>query len=160
MNSLSYKYSKEEKKKALHILKAIDNICWKNNLVYSLAYGTLLGAVRHRGIIPWDDDLDIWMKKDAIQKLSEIIKKEGALYDLGIFVPEENGLDWKETKIYIVSEQKNNRKTFSCDFPYSFPFLDVYAFSSNDENVLVEVRDNKFFEIKLKNAFPVRIMVI
>ena len=51
----------QQKKILLGILEAIDRYCRENNLTYYLAYGTLLGAVRHKGFIPWDDDIDIWM---------------------------------------------------------------------------------------------------
>lgn len=46
-----------------NILKIIDEFCASNNLRYSLAYGTLIGAVRHGGFIPWDDDIDIMMPR-------------------------------------------------------------------------------------------------
>lgn len=48
---------------ALEILKKIDNVCNKLNLEYYLAYGTLIGAIRHKGFIPWDDDIDIMMPR-------------------------------------------------------------------------------------------------
>ena len=59
---------KEVKKTELNILSTGDDFCRKNNINYSLAYGTLLGAVRHKGFIPWDDDIDIWMTRKNYNK--------------------------------------------------------------------------------------------
>lgn len=44
---------------ALNILKKLDGICREQGLRYFLFYGTLIGAIRHKGFIPWDDDLDV-----------------------------------------------------------------------------------------------------
>ena len=57
-------YTEELKKIQLDILCAIQKFCANNDIKYSLAYGTLLGAVRHKGYIPWDDDIDIIMTRD------------------------------------------------------------------------------------------------
>ncbi len=58
----------------LNILIAFDDYCTKNNLKYSLAFGTLLGAVRHKGFIPWDDDVDVMMTR---QQWNDLIRVAG-----------------------------------------------------------------------------------
>lgn len=66
----------EGKKLMVEILKYIQKICQENNLQYFVVAGTLLGAVRHKGFIPWDDDIDIIMPREDHIKLIEIINKE------------------------------------------------------------------------------------
>ena len=55
-------YKKKLQIKILEIVKDIDKVCKQNNIPYYLAYGSCLGAVRHKGFIPWDDDFDIILK--------------------------------------------------------------------------------------------------
>lgn len=54
------------------ILDAIDCFCHKYELKYSIAYGTLLGAVRHGGFIPWDDDVDIMMPREDYERFKKL----------------------------------------------------------------------------------------
>ena len=66
---------KEIRECSLDILIFIDKVCKEQNLKYYLAAGTLLGAIRHKGFIPWDDDIDIMMPREDYEKLIQIFPK-------------------------------------------------------------------------------------
>ena len=107
----------------LELLNTIDVICKKHQIPYWLSSGTLIGAARHKGFIPWDDDLDIEMLRSDYLRLIEILPKElpenfvlqtndtdpnyifvyGKLRDKHSFLEETNSYDriFKEKGIYI-----------------------------------------------------------
>lgn len=60
----------------LEVLEDIDKVCKKHNIKYYAEWGTLLGTVRHGGVIPWDDDMDIGMKRADYNKFLTVAKKE------------------------------------------------------------------------------------
>ena len=67
---------KRAQKCQLEIANEINRICKKNDINYFVAYGTMIGAVRHQGFIPWDDDLDIAMLRDDYNKFISACNKD------------------------------------------------------------------------------------
>lgn len=76
----------EIQKELLNLLRVFHKFCQDNNIQYSLAWGSLLGAIRHKGFIPWDDDLDVMMDRKNYNKFvllsskSKVIKVEKLLW--------------------------------------------------------------------------------
>lgn len=66
----------ELKQSALDTLTFIDGVCTKHNIKYYLAYGTLIGAIRHNGFIPWDDDIDIFMFRNDFNYFRQVLKEK------------------------------------------------------------------------------------
>ena len=60
----------------IDLLVSFDKVCRSYNLRYSLAFGSLLGMVRHKGFIPWDDDIDVVMPREDYEKLYSLYREE------------------------------------------------------------------------------------
>ena len=87
------------------VMKYIDQICRSNNITYFIMGGTALGAVRHGGFIPWDDDLDIFMTPAEYQKFKNAIGKDGN----SKFIIQE----WRTTETYLeYAKVRMNGTTF------------------------------------------------
>lgn len=69
---MQYLEKKEIKEIQLALLDYIDETCKKHDIPYFLSYGTMLGAIRHKGMIPWDDDIDISLYREDYERLLTI----------------------------------------------------------------------------------------
>lgn len=69
-------YVRDIQLKIMEILREFDRVCQKNNIEYVLAYGSMLGAIRHQGFIPWDDDLDVLVDYNNYLKLLEVLDRD------------------------------------------------------------------------------------
>ena len=68
--------SEEFKKTTKDLLAYIDSFCHENNIKYFAHYGTLIGAIRHKGFIPWDDDIDICMPREDYEKFVKMFNND------------------------------------------------------------------------------------
>ena len=84
----------------MDITEAFHNFCVENNIKYSLGCGSLLGAIRHNGFIPWDDDIDVYLKRKDYEKLVQMFPS--LLKNKYVFVSIERDDTWNKTygKIY------------------------------------------------------------
>lgn len=74
-NRLSFDSIRDLQLYLLPIMEDIDNFCRQNQIKYSLCGGSLLGSIRHKGFIPWDDDLDLMFDRENYEKFIQIAKK-------------------------------------------------------------------------------------
>lgn len=83
------------------ILSVFAEFCDSNNLKYFLSYGTLLGAIRHKGFIPWDDDIDITMPRDDYDKLQSLLEEKNNLFNdhIELKTPDSKNYQYQFCKI-------------------------------------------------------------
>ena len=124
----------EIKKIELEILKDVAKFCDENAIDYYLAGGTLLGAIRHQGFIPWDDDIDVGMLRKDYDRLMEIFDKElGEHYEL--LTPE---IDSRYACTVTHVQRKNTvfisemTKDLKCNCRI---FMDIFPFDNIPESV-------------------------
>ena len=128
----------------LELLCEFDRICRKYGIIYSIDGGTLLGAVRHGGFIPWDDDADVIMVRDEYEKLLEVIDIE---IDNNYFyfqdINRTEGYRWGYAKL-----RKQNTKfvrTNQQHLKYKQGiFLDIFVCDNVPENYILRAMVNYF----------------
>ena len=102
----------------LEILDRVDKVCRENDIKYFANWGTLLGTIRHRGIIPWDDDIDLCMLRSDIDRFAEAIKHYDNIEMLDIYNSPEHG---PRANRVIAGTIFSMERNFYKDY-YGFPF--------------------------------------
>lgn len=111
-------------------LKILDNYFCENNLKYWIDFGTLIGAIRHKGFIPWDDDIDISMPRDDYEKLIQNFKHD----DIELVF--ENNF---KNKCFIKLVHKGSKNISVDIFPYDY------------HNYELNQQEEAEFSLKLEN---------
>lgn len=127
----------EIQKKELKILLDVKNFCDKNDIDYFLMYGTLLGAVRHKGFIPWDDDIDICMTREDYMKFKKSYKSESFKihdYDTVQEYP------YILPKVVDDSVHYKEKSISHLDY-YSGAFIDIFILDGISNNIIIRKID-------------------
>ena len=126
---------------SLEILKNFNRVCVNNKISYSLGYGTLLGAVRHKGFIPWDDDIDVIMLREEYEKLFKVREQLGENFllvsvdtDKKYTTPLPKIID-RRTKLIEYEHRDNFQLGVYIDI-----FVFDYCFSNKFKNYIYKIR--------------------
>ena len=138
------------------ILSEFDKFCKENQIQYSLGYGTLLGAVRHKDIIPWDDDIDIIVSRSEFDRLEEL-SKNGKFDGRYVFITHRTNPEIKTKIGYFM-----DTTTVTCISGEEQPFgvhIDIFPIDILPENsfkrkVLVCRRNFLHYVIKANGLHP------
>ena len=137
----------------LTVLDLIDSICSKHNITYFADWGTYLGAIRHKGFVPWDDDLDICMHRNELNKFLAVAKEElPEGYSIMSF--HNNDYSWK----FIYNIVPNDHMCFTPEYlksHYSFPYIvaiDIFIIDNISDDDSIEQSRNEQVKRLLNEA--------
>ena len=150
-----YRLSGEELKKLqdelLGILVDIKTVCDKHQIDYMLCGGTMLGAIRHKGFIPWDDDVDIMMLRSEFDKFKEAFKEElSARYELCEPLSDPNYFS-KMVKVFKKGTTYVEIPAAGVDGP-NMIFVDLFIIENLPEPGLKRKFNSAFYDIAFKAA--------
>ena len=137
----------------LTVLDLIDSICSRHNITYFADWGTYLGAIRHKGFVPWDDDLDICMHRNELNKFLAVAKEElPEGYSVMSF--HNNDYSWK----FIYNIVPNDHMCFTPEYlksHYSFPYIvaiDIFIIDNISDDDSIEQSRNEQVKRLLNEA--------
>ncbi|MBR7186611.1 MAG: LicD family protein [Clostridia bacterium] len=108
----------------LGILTEFDRVCREHDLKYSLAYGTLIGAIRHKGFIPWDDDVDVVMPRPDYEKFYALVKEGMITFSEHFLLSEDRGKKALYPFLKLMDDRFSVRSHSHKEVPYLF--IDIF----------------------------------
>ena len=122
----------------LGIIKDIDDVCRRNNIEYYLNSGSTLGAIRHKGFIPWDDDLDIMMTHDNYSRFLEACRRD---LDPRKYYVQEELVDWplNYSKIKLLGTSIEEVEGYAKDDRQRGIFVDVFRVDNTSRHRLLQL---------------------
>lgn len=135
----------------LEMLKAFDAFCQKHDLRYSLGGGTMLGAIRHKGFIPWDDDIDVNMPRPDFMKFIELTKSPNVLgenYKVSSFYHDDTIPVQASTARIYDTRTEVNFNNFRVSFPMGC-WMDIFAMDGLPTNPIKRTFQFKMVRVLL-----------
>ncbi len=117
----------------VNLLLIHDAICKKHKLKYWIDYGTLLGAVRHKGFIPWDDDIDVSMPRKDFNKYLEIVQSE--IPDSVVFQSKDTDRRFRRNLFRLRDKNSQIERRFN-EGEYRGVFIDIFPIDQLKSNRL------------------------
>lgn len=119
----------EVHERELKMMKLFIKLCEQYNLRYYMAGGTLLGAVRHKGFIPWDDDIDLLMPRPDYDKLQEIVRKQPLMPRYSFNSSDLGNLNDPMCKIFDLNTRVDKKYI---DDPYDrYLWIDIFRWTGS-----------------------------
>lgn len=138
------KVSNEEYKKILvEILEYVDKVCRENNINYSLIGGSLIGAVRHKGIIPWDDDIDIILFGEEYEKLLKILEEKNNDNNKFLLITNNVNNSYKKPFAKVVNTETTMVEQYQKPVDNYGVYIDIFKYNYVSNNKLVRFLNYK-----------------
>ena len=120
------------------------SIIKKTNQNYWLSHGSLLGAIRHNSVVPWDDDLDIAYPRECLESLIKIVNEN----------------DWKFTRLgpFHAKIWNEKMKVYSTDKAWTWPFCDIALYDTYRNTIIIEHEFHTQFKVfKYNQILPTKL---